>query len=209
MGLFAKNLLSSELAQSIAVIGALFILPFLNQRRLSRNLASLRRLQNRARTNSQLNGKTALLLVIGAFVVTKLAMIPSLNRIPALIVAAIMILGIVSSVRHFLKETHARSKSLAESPWLHVVLWERQLILLLCIPIFAARLVSLVGALSLGTTATPEYNLVYPVLGVILLLALRPNKDAFIGWCPKCKSPTPIAFVEYGTCPRCDREFLG
>jgi hypothetical protein len=196
--------LPPEQAQALAALCAVVTIPFLNQQRVSRSLAAMRRWQNGPRRNGSRSTTPLIGFVIAVLIGAKLILLPTINNIASLLVAGIILLGIISSIRHVVSEARTRSRSLARTPSLHVVLWEQQLVGLFCIPIVAARLVSLWGALSLGTTAQPAANISLLVISVVLLLALKPHRSSFIGWCPNCKSPTPIAFIEYGSCPQCD-----
>lgn len=198
--------LPAEKAQVVALLCAAITLPFLNQQRVARSLATLRRWQSGSLKKRSQTIKPLIGLVIALLIGGKLILLPTINNVASLLVAGIIILGIISSMKHVMNETRARSHSLAQAPWLYVLLWERQLVALLCIPIVAARLISLCGALSLGSASHPTASVVYLLIGIVLLLALKPQRSTFIGWCPSCKSPAPIAFVEYGSCPRCNEE---
>jgi hypothetical protein len=202
--IFLGSALSALQAQIIATVCTLVTLPFLNQQVVAKRAASLRKWQSDSRTSGNRGFKVILGVSLAGIVVVKLLLLPSINTIAAVIVAAILLLGIVSSVQHVLRETRAQSKALLDSPRLHVALWERQLIVLFSIPIIAARIISLCGALSVGRATTPALNVIYLLVGIMLLAAMKPERSAFIGWCRRCRSPTPVAFVEYGSCPRCD-----
>ena len=198
-------IIAPERAQIISIICGIFILPFLNQGNISRFLARIRGIQGRNRNS----GKTAAsrLLVgtaIGGLILTKLLLLPSISNFVSLIVTGGLIVGIILSARHFLSEAHKHSNALLASPWLYIQLWERQMLILYILPIVAARCISLCGALSTHATDDSVTSASYPIASAILLLALKPARSSFIGWCKKCKAPTPIAFVDYGTCPACD-----
>lgn len=203
---FLSTTIPSEVTQRIAALCAIIVLPFLNQKRLAKRIALIRGQMGGNRAKSAGSNKAIIIAVITLIVVTKLALLPALNSIAAFIVAGIIVLGIVSTIKHFLKESTTRSQSLSKSPWLYVLLWERQLVIVFCLPIIAARLISLCGALSLGTMQTPAMGALYLITSAVLLTAIKPDKSAFMGWCPICRSPVPIAFVEYGSCPRCNKE---
>jgi hypothetical protein len=200
-------MLSPERAQIVGAVSVAITLPFLNQSRLARSLARLRRWQSRASGHKPpLPAKTLVIIVLSVLIAGKLLLLPTLNNFASFAVAGILLLGVISTVRHVLREAIIRSQSLIKTPWLHVRLWEQQLVTLFCIPMAAARIVSLCGALSVGAALHPFLNVTYLIISVILLLALKPERSSFIGWCPQCKSPTPIAFVEYGSCPQCDEQ---
>lgn len=208
VALFLNTTLSTEQAYTTAALCAVLTLPFLNQRALARRVAALRRVQADVQTKKRRITKAALPLLLATIVVAKLAALPAVRNVVSLLAAAILLLGIISSLQHIIREGRAQSARLRSSPWLYVNLWERQLLIIFSVPMIAARLVSACGALSLGTSPHPIYGAIYVVVSVLLLLALKPDKTAFVGWCPRCKSPAPIAFVEYGSCPHCDAQVL-
>lgn len=199
-----NTVLTAEQAQVAAVVSVIIALPFIHQKGLLQGLARVRRSQNRARRAESGRGAVLLAVLLAALVAAKLVLLPSLNNVAALVFAAILLLGIISSARHVMRETRVHAEALRTSPWLYITLWERQLVVLFSVPMVAARSISLIGALSLGSTPHPYFAALYLATSVVLLLILQPQRASFIGWCPRCKSPTPIAFVEYGSCPKCD-----
>jgi len=199
-----NTVLTAEQAQVAVVVSAIIALPFIHQKGLLQGLARVRRSQNRARRVGSRRGAVLLAVLLATLVAAKLVLLPSLNNVAALVFAAILLLGIISSARHVMRETRTHAEALRTSPWLYITLWERQLVVLFSVPMVAARSISLIGALSLGSTPHPYFAALYLATSVVLLLILQPQRASFIGWCPRCKSPTPIAFVEYGSCPKCD-----
>ena len=206
VALYFNKTLAVEPSQIVAAIAAVCALPFLNQAALARGLAKVRRLQSNSGQSNRLPQRAVTTALIILMIGAKLAFLPTLNSLVAIVVALIILLWITSGVQHVMRENHERSRTLAHSPWLHVVLWERQIILLFILPMISARIVSICGALSLGNAASPAFAVGALVTSIILLAALKPERSAFIGWCPSCRSPAPIAFVEYGSCPRCNEE---
>jgi hypothetical protein len=195
-----------EVAQRIATLCAIVALPFINQKALARLITLIRGRIGGDSPKTTGSNKAIIVALIALIVMAKLALLPALNSFAAFLVAGIFLLGIVSTVKHLLMESARRSQSLSKSPWLYVMLWERQLVALFCLPIIAARLINLCGALSLGAAQKPYIGLTYLLASTVLLTALRPERSTFIGWCPSCRSPVPIAFEEYGSCPRCNKE---
>lgn len=202
---YFNHVLPFEPAQIAAAIAALCTLPFLNQAALAKTLAKTRRWQTKSGRPSRLPQRAIIPLLIILMISAKLAFLPTLNSFAAIMVTIIILIWIASGVKHTIRQNRERSRILARSPWLHVVLWERQIVLLFLLPMIAARMVSLFGALSLGSATSPTFALGAMATSIILLAALKPVRSAFIGWCPNCRSPTPIAFVEYGSCPGCDQ----
>jgi hypothetical protein len=198
-------IIPQDRAHLISIICLIITLPFLNQLHVSRFLAGIRGLQVKNRDTSP-RGVNRIFLgfTVAGLILAKLLLLPSLTNFISLIVTAGLIFGIVLSARHFIQEANKHSSNLRKSPWLYIQLWERQMVILYCLPIFAARAVSLVGALSINSEGPPIDGIVYPLTSIILLLALKPSRSSFIGWCKRCKAPTPIAFADYGSCPACD-----
>jgi hypothetical protein len=199
-----NSVLTAEQAQVAAVVGAIIALPFIHQKGLLQGLARVRRSQNRSRQTGSRQGAIVMAVLLVVLVAAKLVFLPTLNNIASLAFAAILLLGIISSARHVMRESRSHAEALRTSPWLYITMWERQLVVLFSLPMVAARSISLIGALSLGSTPHPYFAVLYLATSVVLLLILQPQRASFIGWCPRCKSPTPIAFVEYGSCPKCD-----
>lgn len=202
--LLLNTTLSAERAQAIAAVSAVIALCFANQRSVSQGVAKVRRSQNHSRHAGSRRNAIVVTALLAALVFAKLIFLPTLNNFASLLAALILLVGIASSLRHLIRESRARTEALRISPWLYITLWERQLVVLFCIPMIAARCISLCGALSLGTMSHPYFAGAYLATSIVLLLILQPQRSAFMGWCPLCKSPTPVAFVEYGSCPKCD-----
>jgi hypothetical protein len=198
-------IIEPERAQLISIICGIFILPFLNQGNVCLFLARIRGFQERNRNSGKAIANRLLVgTTVGGLILAKLLLLPSISNFLSLIVTGGLIFGIILSARHFISEAHKHSSYLRASPWLYIQLWERQILVLYILPIVAARCISLCGALSTYTTDNSIISAVYPIASAILLLALKPARSSFIGWCKKCKAPTPIAFSDYGSCPACD-----
>jgi hypothetical protein len=206
---YLNKTLPVEPAQIAACIAAICTLPFLNQAGLAKALTTTRRLQSDSKRSPRLNQRAAIALIIIVTALAKLSLLPKLNSFVAIVVATIVVLGIVSSMRHMIRQHRERALILDRSPLLQIVLWERQMVLLFTIPMLLARIISLCGALSLGNASSPAFAAGGFVTSTILLAALKPNRSAFIGWCPQCRSPAPSAFVEYGSCPQCNEKLAG
>ncbi len=128
------------------------------------------------------------------------------NNFVGLIFSIMLLLGIVASLRHAIENARIHGQALKDSPWLQLSLWEKQLIIIFTIPIVTARLVSLLGALSVSTGEVTLLSAVCFGASVLLLLTLKPQRANYIGMCAKCETPIPIVFVEYGSCPACNQE---
>jgi len=204
VAIYLNSKIPVDRAQLLAALATVITLPFLNQKRVASKLANLRRWQSESRGQRSRRPGILLGVLLACLIAAKLAMLPTLSSLLSLVVAGILILGIISSVKHVVGESKKRNDVLVKSPQLYVTAWEQQLVTLCSIPMLAARVVSLCGALSLGNMNYPVLGSTYLLTSVVLLLALKPEISSFVGWCRNCKSPTPIAFVEYGSCPRCD-----
>jgi hypothetical protein len=188
-----------------SLICAAATLPFLNKALIFNLLSKLRRAQNKSRASRSSSpllswGSVILVLVL---IVAKLTLLPSFNNLLSVGLALFLIIAAITSARHLLQETAIHAKSLVSSPWLYIPIWERQLIILFSLPIVLARMVSLLGVLSFNCGATYIFPLITTITSAILLLAMKPERRSFVGICKNCLAPAPIAYVEYGACPRC------
>lgn len=197
--------ISEEIALALVITCAAITLPFLNQNNLALLLSRLRNLGRNPEQKNVRMVQRLLLIVLVLVVVGKLAILPSLTNFLGALCAAAVFFGILRSVQHARREQKQQDKDLRESPWLQVTIWERQIVIISCIALAAARLISLFGSLSLQGTGVTPLSLGSFGASVLLLLCLKPNRSAFIGICKKCKTPIPIAFVDYGSCPSCDK----
>ena len=117
-----------------------------------------------------------------------------------------VIVGVLLSIKRALEENRLRAQQLKDKPTLQITIWESQLVAVFLLPLIAARLISLVGALTTVDAQASATSAACFIASALLLLCLKPDRRAFIGMCAACKSPVPIAFVEYGRCPACDKE---
>lgn len=201
----AINLNALEL---VATTCAACTLPFLNQSRILDLLSKLRRAQNRGRSaNSRSPLRWGGVLLVAVLILAKLTLLPTLNNLLSVVFAVVFLIAALTSARHILRESSAHAKSLIASPWLYIPIWERQLVILIAIPILLARMVSLMGALSLCCGANNALAFVATITSAILLLALKPERRSFVGLCKRCLAPAPLAYVEYGSCPQCGGGF--
>jgi hypothetical protein len=205
LAFYPISLIPPDRAQMIAALCCIFTIPFLNQESLSRLLSQARKTSNKNRDSNKANQNKFLVgAIVGALILTKLLLLPKLSGLFSLIFTAALVVCILMSAKHFIAETKAHSAKLKSSPWLYIQFWERQIVTIYCLPLIAARTVSTCGALSANAPGNLFNAVAYPIASVILLLALKPKRSTFIGWCQRCKTPTPIAFVEYGSCPSCE-----
>jgi hypothetical protein len=196
--------ISLNAIELVAIICATCTLPFLNQNRILDLLSKLRHTQNRDRsTSSRSPLKWGVVLLVALLILAKLTLLPTLNNLLSVVFAVVFLIAALISARHLLRESSAHAKSLIASPWLYIPIWERQLVILFSIPIILARLVSVMGTLSLCCGANNALAFVATITSAILMLALRPERRSFIGLCKRCLAPAPLAYVEYGSCPRC------
>jgi hypothetical protein len=190
----------------LAITCALITLPFFNQKRVTAVVSHLRALGRNPEQKNARAIQVALLAAAALAVTAKLLVLPSISSLLGALCAAIVFLGVFQAARSAQQQRKQQTAILKESPWLQVTLWERQVIFIWCIALLAARFISLFGSLSLqGTGITPVSTTCF-VVSLVLLLCLKPNRAAFTGICKKCRTPIPIAFVDYGSCPSCDKD---
>ena len=204
--LIRPAIISADAAQMISIIAALITLPFMDQARISRVLSKLRKKPNSATTKINKRGPIVIGMTVGSIICGKFILLPRLDNLIALTFAAILIIAAIVSLSHAIKQHREHTRLLMESQWRQIVVWEQQILIIFCIPIFTARLISLCGTLSVINSQSIASNFIYFFTRVALLLALKPSRSSFLGVCANCKAPVPIAFVEYGSCLNCNQE---
>lgn len=198
--------ISSAQAEVGAVLCALLTMPFLNQRGIAQGMAHLRTLARTPDHRTQRLVSVLLVLVLGVIITSKLLTFSRVDNLLGAVFTALIVIGIVSSIRTMLAHRQAQAKQLTEAPWEYIPLWERQLVIIAAIPMVTARLVSLFGALSTHDGEVTGLTIATFGTSMLLLLILKPNRATYVGHCSRCKTPVPIAFVQFGTCPACDPE---
>jgi hypothetical protein len=192
-------------AQSLAIVCALITLPFLNQKRIASFLSDLRSLAKEPNKKNARTIQVALVLIVLLLIAAKLLVLPSIRTVVGALCATIVVVGALKGAQHVRQHQRQQTRELEDSPWLRVTLWEQQVVVIWCIALVAARLISLFASLSLNGTGVSELSISGFAASFLLLLCLKPNRAAFVGVCKKCKTPIPIAFVDYGSCPSCDK----
>jgi hypothetical protein len=122
-----------------------------------------------------------------------------------LVLVAFLALGAIKSAKQAIDKEKASREMFKDSPWSHISQWEAQLVTILGIPIMLARAVSICATLGVTADSSGLVPLVGFVASALLLGMLKPEKRFFLGFCERCKHPVPIVFVDYGSCPRCDK----
>jgi hypothetical protein len=204
--LFVNSHISPGHAEVGAVLCALLTLPFLNQRAIAHGMANLRALTRKPDHRTQRIFSALLVVVLGLIITSKLLAFSRVDNLLGATFTALIVIGIVSSIRTMLAHRQAQAKQLAAAPWEHIPLWERQLVVTAAMPMVTARLVSLFGALSTQNSQVTGLTLTTFGTSLVLLLILKPNRATYVGHCARCKTPVPIAFVQFGSCPACDQE---
>jgi len=197
--------ISEEYAQSLAIVCGLVTLPFLNQKKIATLLSSLRTLGKEPKQRNARVIQTVLALIVALLITAKLLVLPSLTTFLGAVCSILVVIGALRGAMHVRQQQRRQTKELEDSPWLRVTLWEQQVVVIWCIALVAARLVSLFASLSLDGTGVTTLSVTCFAASFLLLLCLKPNRTAFVGVCKKCKTPIPIAFVDYGSCPSCDK----
>ena len=194
-----------SVAVTVAVALAIPLLPCTAQHTVHDLIARLRGYNRKVMKSRSSYFQILLLIAILAGVLPKLVAIAGINSI-FLIAVLISVLGIsMINFKRLLKQHRDESALLLTSPWLQIQRWEVQLVLLLSIPLLAARAISICGVcLALPTN---DYLARVPFLlaAALFLGMLKPDKRLFLGPCRKCKLPVPIVLVDLGSCLHCDQ----
>ncbi len=204
--LVARANLNPSQAQTGAIVCALLTLPFLSQDRIARGMASLQTSSRNPSRRTQQLFSALLVVIIGLLIASKLLAFSRFDNLLGIAFTAVLVIGIASSIRSVLAQRQSQAQALTQAPWEYIPLWERQMIVTATIPMVTARLVSLLAAASADHGEVSTLIIGAFCTSVVLLLILKPNRATYVGHCLKCKTPAPIAFVQFGSCPVCDGE---
>lgn len=192
-----------ELATSVAVLCAVLSLPFIAQTSLHALLSRLRHMHAESLKGSRglaygLTGSAVILLLGKGLLAAKIS--PILTLIIFLIVAS----GLRSYMSTFLKQGEEDKQLFKANPWAQVQRWEEQLIVFVSLPLILARVIGLCGAFADVPPDLSSVRFVFLGVSALFLGMLQPNRPFFIGYCRRCKHPTPIVFQDMGCCLNCD-----
>jgi hypothetical protein len=134
-----------------------------------------------------------------------LALMGTAGFVSALVLIVVLCAAIRAVVVAHREGVRDREHLLSDA-WSHVQRWEDQVLIVFMIPLLAARLTSLCGALMSVPTENGALRAVLVGIGILLLCVVKPQKTYFIGACPRCKHPVPIATVDLGSCLNCDAQ---
>jgi len=204
--LIARANINPSHAQTGAIACALLTLPFLNQDRIARSMAALRTTYRNPSRRTQQLFSAMLVVVVVLLIISKLLAFSRFDSLLGLAFTAVIVIGIASSIRTIIAQRQSQAQALAQSPWEYIPLWERQLVVAATIPMVTARLVSLLVAASADHGEISALTLGAFCTSVVLLLILKPTRATYVGHCMRCKTPVPIAFVQFGSCPACNDE---
>lgn len=211
---FPIGRLSLDVAFSIATLCGLIVLLFIDQRRVHKSLSFLRNSHKTRLSRTSATIPVALVLLFGVVKLAKTGLIALLAPIALMgaagIVSAFIIIALLSAAIRAIILAHREGirdrEHLLNDAWSHVQRWEDQVIIVFMIPLLAARITSFCGVFM---SAPPENGALRAVLvgmGILLLCVVKPQKIFFIGSCPRCKHPVPIATVDLGSCLNCDEQ---
>jgi len=192
-----------ELATSVAVLCAMFILPFLAQSSLHSLLSRLRHMHLKSLDGSRglTYGLTSAAVLI---LISKIALAAKVAPLFGLAFVIIIVAGARSYLKKFLQQAEDDKKLFESNPWAKVQRWEQQLIVFVSLPLILARVISLCGAFAELPSDNTSLRFVFLGVSALLLGLLQPNRPFFIGYCRRCKHPTPIVFQDMGSCLNCD-----
>jgi hypothetical protein len=195
--------LPQAIAERAALLCSILTLPFLNQASVCNRVGALRRANKAAvdGKSKRFRGIFVALLILA--ILLKPLLVGRVDNMAAVVLVAFLIFGAIKSARYAIEKEKSSRELFKDSPWSHISQWEAQLVTIVGIPIALARVVSLCSTLSVA--ATPLSNLAAFLVSGILLAMLRPEKRFYLGFCEQCKHPVPIVFVDYGSCPLCDK----
>ena len=192
-----------EIATLVAALCAIMSLPFIAQTSLHNLLSRLRHMHTESLKGSRglaygLTGSAIIFLVGKGLLATKLS--PFLGLAFILILAS----GLRSYATKFLKQAAEDKKLFESNPWAQVQRWEQQLIVFVSLPLLLARVIGLCGAFADIPPEDASVRFVFLGVSALFLGMLQPNRPFFIGYCRRCKHPTPIVFQDMGCCLNCD-----
>jgi hypothetical protein len=196
--------LPAETAHFLIILCGLITIPFLNQLRVGDLLSKLRRLEQDSTQKSNRLLQIALTIAISVPIGLKLIMVPKLSTVFGMVCALLIGFGILRSILAARKQISQQRNALQQNPLLKISGWEQQAVILYSIPLIAARLLGIVGGLSILAPGVTTLSAGCCVASFLLLLCLKPDRGAFVGVCKRCRTPVPIAFVDHGSCPCCD-----
>jgi len=187
-----------------ALVMALATLPFLDRRRMASMISRVRRINKRESERTSL----VISFILGGSVVLtllfKVLLLPRIDNILALIFVGCLIVGALKHIQHTVAGRSKERDALKTSPTRYIQNWESQLVTLSAMPIVMARSISALATVASTSSDDHFFRIVALFTSFTFLLILKPARDVFAGFCVKCRHPTPIVYVEYGSCPECN-----
>ena len=192
-----------ELATAVAALCALMSIPFIAQTSLHSLLSRLRHMHAESLKGSRglaygLTGAAIIFLFGKGLMATK---VPTIFGIAFILIFAS---GLRSYATKFLKQAAEDKKLFESNPWAQVQRWEQQLIVFVSLPLILARGIGLCGAFADIPPEDASLRFVFLGISALFLGMLQPHRPFFIGYCGRCKHPTPIVFQDMGRCLNCD-----
>jgi len=198
--------LSLASASAVAIICALYAIPFTDQQRIHRGLSKLRRFhKTNLKDRSTLFPIAVIFLTLTAFAVKSAILLETTNVISTVVIIA---LGayMIGHVKQTLREDELDRKQLTEDPVSHMKRWEQQVIIACLVPLLAARIIGVCGALCAARGEITPAFVIFLITSFAFLLMLKPQRAHFLGLCSKCKHPVPIVLSDLGCCMHCDQQ---
>jgi len=125
----------------------------------------------------------------------------------SLLIAAVVTVSAVKSIKDSLKAKHEHQEKLKDEPLLWLEEADAKVFWLSVIPMAAARLISVVGTvLVVCQNGMLLVFFAYILTAVFLLLELEPLQEHFLIYCKRCGQRTSRALKSSGRCPSCERE---
>jgi hypothetical protein len=193
---------SLHMAVLVAVALSATVAPFLTQRRAHETLAGLRGVNQRSLTKGASKAGLGVAGIATFLVGSKLLFTANLQGVFFIGVLAAAGYLVYHTLITVSRQVQLDREQLLANPALQIKRWEQQLLILLILPIAAARAISMLGVLTEHATLMDRG--IFTVTSFVLLLLLKPERELFNTLCAKCKQPVPVVLASMGGCWRCD-----
>ncbi len=194
-------------AERGALLCGLLTIPFLNQGWICSRVSLLRKGNRKLIDGKSKHSRKLLVALLTAGVILKPLLLGRLDNVVAAILVGFLVLGAIKSVKHTIEKDKETRELFQDSPQAHIAQWQAQLVTIVGIPFMLAIAVSLLTTYSYLSASNSTLAAAGFLTSGLLLAMLKPEKRFFVGFCARCKHPAPIAYVDYGSCPRCDERF--
>lgn len=205
---FEEPLMLAKLLEHVAILLGLIALFSTNTEALTNVASNIRKLQGRF-AGSKLGSVLTIVFVVLATFSEILLKITEIGLLPLILLTTAILAG-VPSILESLSQQKANQQDQERDGILWLESANAQLFYMLLAPIFCARLISFLGAARASISATPEWTfLLYASSSVVLLLALRPQREDYLAPCLRCRHIASRVLQDRESCTVCARdEFL-